>query len=320
MELSFKAWQWVKRVWVFIFCLVIGLGVMFGHKPQPTFAGTLFGTTASCLGRPSQFAMIDKSTWTMTPLSVLVDENEVYPTSFTYVSATDPRAHRFFFQTHITVPPMGQHQIVTVDTRTGAVSKSPLLGPCGFLHLGFHPGFDDVPTTHWAFSEIEAIDAAGITGGCSIDPPLFCLDAPITRGQLAVFLAKSLGFSSDRCRGRFFDVPVGHPFCPFVESLFIEGIIEGCYSATGRFFCPDESVTRGQMAVLIEAALGNLSNSCSGQFADVPVGHPFCGFIERLAQDGITRGCTATTYCPDDPVTRAQMAVFLLRAPDLLNP
>ena len=37
-------------------------------------------------------------------------------------------------------------------------------------------------------------------------------------------------------------------------------------------------------------------------------------FIEELAREGITSGCGATTYCPDDPVTRAEMAVFLVRA------
>jgi hypothetical protein len=36
-------------------------------------------------------------------------------------------------------------------------------------------------------------------------------------------------------------------------------------------------------------------------------------WIEKLHLEGITAGCDATHYCPDDPVTRAQMAVFLLK-------
>jgi hypothetical protein len=74
------------------------------------------------------------------------------------------------------------------------------------------------------------------------------------------------------------------------------------------------------MAVFIEAALGNSADICMGRFADVPNGHPFCGFIERLAEDGITGGCGAGLFCPDNPVTRAQMAVFLVAAPMPLSP
>jgi hypothetical protein len=53
--------------------------------------------------------------------------------------------------------------------------------------------FNDVPTNHPFFQFIEALKASGITSGCNADPPLFCPDAPLTRGQMAVFLAKALG-------------------------------------------------------------------------------------------------------------------------------
>jgi len=53
--------------------------------------------------------------------------------------------------------------------------------------------FNDVPTTHPFFQFIEALHASGITGGCSAAPPLYCPDNPVTRGQVAVFLAKALG-------------------------------------------------------------------------------------------------------------------------------
>ena len=50
-------------------------------------------------------------------------------------------------------------------------------------------------------------------------------------------------------------------------------------------------------------------------FADVPVPHPFWQFVETLARIGITSGCAVNParYCPDSDVTRAQMAVFLLK-------
>ena len=53
--------------------------------------------------------------------------------------------------------------------------------------------FNDVPTNHPFFQFIEALKASGITGGCQASPPLYCPDAPLTRGQMAVFLAKALG-------------------------------------------------------------------------------------------------------------------------------
>jgi hypothetical protein len=53
--------------------------------------------------------------------------------------------------------------------------------------------FNDVPTGHPFFQYIEALAASGITGGCQASPPLYCPDNPLTRGQMAVFLAKALG-------------------------------------------------------------------------------------------------------------------------------
>jgi hypothetical protein len=49
-------------------------------------------------------------------------------------------------------------------------------------------------------------------------------------------------------------------------------------------------------------------------FTDVPASYWAAAWIERLAAEGITTGCAANLYCPEDPVTREQMAVFLTRA------
>jgi len=49
-------------------------------------------------------------------------------------------------------------------------------------------------------------------------------------------------------------------------------------------------------------------------FADVPTSHPFFQYIEALAASGITGGCGGNDYCPDAPLTRGQMAVFLAKA------
>ena len=55
-------------------------------------------------------------------------------------------------------------------------------------------------------------------------------------------------------------------------------------------------------------------------FGDVPTNHPYFQFIEALAESGITAGCGGGNYCPDNPVTRGQMAVFLAKALGLQFP
>ena len=55
-------------------------------------------------------------------------------------------------------------------------------------------------------------------------------------------------------------------------------------------------------------------------FNDVPTNHPFFRYIEALSKSGITGGCGSGNYCPDDPVTRGQMAVSLAKALGLAFP
>jgi hypothetical protein len=210
--------------------------------------------------------------------------------------------------------------VFRVETPLGAIPiDTPLFSVEGKA-LGVIPVpsiFLDVPLTHPFVNQVIAITDAGITGGCSATPPNYCPAGSITRGQMAVFIETSLGNPLSACTGRFADVPTTHPFCGFIERLAADGITGGC-SATN--FCPDDPITRGQMAVFIEAAVGNAANPCGTRFADVTAANPFCGFIDRLAADGITGGCTATNFCPNDPVSRGQMAVFIVAAPAPLLP
>jgi hypothetical protein len=176
-----------------------------------------------------------------------------------------------------------------------------------------------VPPTHPFWRHIEAFYNAGITTGCSTSPMAFCPDGTVTRGQMAVFIERALGnFSpSPSPTGMFTDVASNDPFRTFIEEFYNSGITSGCSTDPLRY-CPNTAVTRGQMAVFIERALGNFSPSPSpsGTFGDVPPGHPFQFFIEEFYNDGITSGCSTSPllYCPDNPVTRGQMAVFIVRA------
>ena len=113
----------------------------------------------------------------------------------------------------------------------------------------------------------------------------------------------------------FPDVPTSNQFYAFIENLFHNGVTGGC---SGGGYCPDNSVTRAQMAVfLMKSKLGSPETpppATGTVFADVPVSNPFAPWIEQLAAFGITGGCGGGNYCPNNPVTRAQMAVFLLKS------
>jgi hypothetical protein len=112
----------------------------------------------------------------------------------------------------------------------------------------------------------------------------------------------------------FLDVPQPDIFHPFVERIFRLGITAGC---GGGNFCRNDAVTRQQMAVFLikaENGPGYVPPACSGLFADAPCPGLFTDWIEQLAAEGITAGCGGGNFCPNSPVTRQQMAVFLLKA------
>ena len=115
----------------------------------------------------------------------------------------------------------------------------------------------------------------------------------------------------------FTDVPKSSPFYRFVETLLHGGITGGC-SATA--YCPAATTTRDAMAVFVLKAKDPLANppACAppNMFNDVPETSPFCRWIEALALAGVASGCGNGNYCPTAPVTREQMAVFVLRTHD----
>jgi hypothetical protein len=109
----------------------------------------------------------------------------------------------------------------------------------------------------------------------------------------------------------FADVADDKPFRDDIEWLARRGVTRGCNPPTNDHFCPDDLVTRGQMAAFLVRALG-LEAAPDAGFTDT-AGTTFATDIDRLAAAGITTGCGDRRFCPDSPVTRAQMAAFLHR-------
>ncbi len=115
---------------------------------------------------------------------------------------------------------------------------------------------------------------------------------------------------------RFVDVPADHLFYTDVEWLAWRGITKGCNPPLNDQYCPNDPVTRGQMAAFLVRALGLTDDGGGNKFVDDD-GSVFESDIAKLAAAGITKGCNPPLndqYCPNDPVTRGQMAAFLVRA------
>jgi hypothetical protein len=133
---------------------------------------------------------------------------------------------------------------------------------------------------------------------------------------MAVFLEKGVHyptpFTAPDVSPTFNDT-VRHWAEDWIEALKNDGITSGCAT---NLYCPEDPVTRAQMAVfLLKSKHGTsyVPPNATGVFNDVPVGYWADKWIEQLAAENITGGCATGLYCPDDPVTRAQMAVFLVK-------
>jgi hypothetical protein len=180
--------------------------------------------------------------------------------------------------------------------------------------------FSDVPTNYWALSSIERLYAAGITGGCATSPLQYCPEGTVTRAQIAIFLLRGIHGSSYTppvvgSSTGFTDIPVDHWAAAWIKELADEGITFGCGSGN---YCPEAPVTRAQMAAYLlrsEHGSGYVPPAVgtSTGFGDVPPGYWAAAWIKQLVAEGITSGCGGGNYCPESPVTRAEMAVFLER-------
>ncbi|HJR92823.1 MAG TPA: M15 family metallopeptidase [Acidimicrobiia bacterium] len=161
-------------------------------------------------------------------------------------------------------------------------------------------------------ADIEWLAQAEVTRGCN--PPFedrFCPDDLVTRGQMAAFLTRALGL--EPATSRFVDDD-GSVFEADIGALAAAGITKGCNPPANDEFCPDQSVTRGEMAAFLHRAL-HLA-AAANRFVDDD-GSVFEADIGALAAAGITKGCNPPAndeFCPNQSVTRGQMAAFLHRA------
>jgi hypothetical protein len=116
----------------------------------------------------------------------------------------------------------------------------------------------------------------------------------------------------------FEDVPSTYWAWGYIEGLYAARVTSGC-NTSPLLYCPLGVVTRDQMAVfLLRGKYGGdyfpPAVGAGTGFTDVPFDYWSAAWIKELAAEGITGGCGVGVYCPLSPVTRDQMAVFLLKA------
>lgn len=173
------------------------------------------------------------------------------------------------------------------------------------------PGFDD-SVGHTFEVAIDWMLDENITVGCN--PPdnnHYCPSDPVTRGHMAVFLSRVLGLPSPS--GDHFEDDDGAFYESAANRLYEAGITVGCED--GRF-CGDQRITRGQMAAFMIRALDDPPVASKDYFTDDD-NSIFEDAINQIAESKITLGCNPPAndrYCPDDDVTRGQMAGFFRRA------
>ena len=181
--------------------------------------------------------------------------------------------------------------------------------------------FNDVSSGATYYNEVNTFAQFGITNGCGSND--FCPDADVTRDEMAIFIVRAV-YGNDNFTYNttpyFTDVTPSTFGFKWIQKLKDLGITSGCTATT---YCPGETVTRDQMAIfIIRARLGLylagpsplFTYPSTPYFTDATSTNEFAfPWIQRMRLESITSGCTATTYCSSEPVTRGEMAVFIMR-------
>lgn len=152
--------------------------------------------------------------------------------------------------------------------------------------------------------DVEWLVQNGATTGCT--ETLFCPDDGLTRAELAYFVASVLHLPPGP--NAFVD-DAGYQYEAAIDAVAAADLHVACDPSAGRF-CPDEVVSRGEIAAWVARAYDLPAGP--NAFVDDD-GSPYEGFIDALAAAGVTSGCSVQEqkYCPDLAVSRGLAATLL---------
>lgn len=207
------------------------------------------------------------------------------------------------------------------------------------------PIFNDVYLSRSFVNQVHLLAERMITTGCQAFDPFtgvpsraYCPDRVVTRGEAAVLIVRSLYSIKNGDPDSFInsnppyptgtayfpeDVPVGHPFFPYVQMIAYLKITNGCRT---NAFCVDDPVTHGQLAVLTWRAIQwraaqyplpytpPVPQACqTDYYTDVLQGDAFCPYIVAIANSvysAIPSGCPSGYFCRDWGGTRGNTAFY----------
>ena len=145
-------------------------------------------------------------------------------------------------------------------------------------------------------------------------PNTFAPNNYISRGEAAKIIALALNLPTTNVQNpNFRDVKTTDWYYPYVAALANRNIISG-YNG---YFNPGNQITRGDMAKIIATAFNLTAKNGVHPFKDIPQGHYSHPYVAALFDNDVTFGVNATTFGYLDKVTRAQLAVFTVRAEKL---
>lgn len=212
------------------------------------------------------------------------------------------------------------------------------------------PYFQDVSDRSVHAANIERAGRLGIASGTSVASTrpdgytarTFSPSEMLSKAQIATFLTRTWEATGRSCPSTgiafFDDVPAGSAHTAGIDCMSALGVVQG---VSARTLSPSETVTRGYMVTLMTRMWTAAGRTCPAgadsadgagsaddadssddpnpSFSDVAEDSPHAEGINCMAALGVARGTTAGTFLPSEPVSRAQMATFLVRFYEALS-
>lgn len=172
------------------------------------------------------------------------------------------------------------------------------------------PAFPDVTMALWYAPHISYLYSNNFMSGY-LDGT-FKPNREIKRGEAMILLGRAQGFNGTSRNTKFTDVGANHSASGYIQSAYEKGLIQGYPDGSFR---PDQSVTRAEMALLIQSVYQfKFDPALAPPFKDVHSEQASYKAIQAITQNKITAGYSSTAFAPDKMMNRYAFAVFLARA------
>lgn len=168
--------------------------------------------------------------------------------------------------------------------------------------------FDDVPTTHWAYSYIMDLYNAGVVNGTSATT--FEPESNVTRAEFTAMAVRVFGLKATAITTQFTDVAADAWYAEVISAALEAGIVTG---VTETEFDPEAQVTREQMAAIIGRYLGTTSDAALTYTDADSIEEYAKPYVAGLSASELLNGYTDGSFQPKANATRAEAATLIDR-------